>query len=224
MAEITLAAHTGRPTGSRASGRLRAEGKVPATVYGLGRDALTVTVEWRDLRHALTTDAGLNAIIDLSVDGAKSELTIVKDLQRHPIRRNVLHVDFLRVSADVAIEVEVPITLVGEAKEVINNDGLVEQLMFHLTVSAKPGAIPDELTVDISKLEIGHAIRVGDLTLPAGAETNVDPDEPVVTGAGAQAEELPEVEEGEAAEGEAAEGAEGGEAAADGGDAGDAEG
>ena len=224
MAEITLAAHTGRPTGSRASGRLRAEGKVPATVYGLGRDALTVTVEWRDLRHALTTDAGLNAIIDLSVDGAKSELTIVKDLQRHPIRRNVLHVDFLRVSADVAIEVEVPITLVGEAKEVINNDGLVEQLMFHLTVSAKPGAIPDELTVDISKLEIGHAIRVGDLTLPAGAETSVDPDEPVVTGAGAQAEELPEVEEAEGVEGEAADGAEGGEPTADGGDAGDAEG
>jgi large subunit ribosomal protein L25 len=224
MAEINLAARTGRPTGSRASGRLRAEGKVPATVYGLGRDAVSVTVEWRDLRHALTTDAGLNAIIDLSVDGAKSELTIVKDLQRHPIRRNVLHVDFLRVSADVAIEVEVPITLVGEAKEVINNDGIVEQLMFHLTVSAKPGAIPDELTVDISGLEIGHAIRVGDLTLPAGAETNVDPDEPVVTGAGAQAEELPEVEEAEGAEGEAAEEAEGGEAAADGGDAGDAEG
>ena len=224
MAEITLVARTGRPTGSRASGRLRAEGKVPATVYGLGGDAMTVTVEWRDLRHVLTTDAGLNAIIDLSVDDAASELTIVKDLQRHPIRRNVMHVDFLRVSADVAIEVEVPITLVGEAKEVINNEGIVEQLMFHLTVSAKPGAIPDELTVDISNLEIGHAIRVGDLTLPAGAETNVDADEPVVTGAGAQAEELPEVEEVEGAEGEAAEGAEGGEAAADGGDSGESEG
>jgi large subunit ribosomal protein L25 len=224
MAEINLAARTGRPTGSRASGRLRADGKVPATIYGLGRDAVTVSVEWRDLRHALTTDAGLNAIIDLSVDGAKSELAIVKDLQRHPIRRNVLHVDFLRVSADVAIEVEVPITLIGEAKEVINNDGIVEQLMFHLTVSAKPGAIPDELTVDITDLEIGHAIRVGDITLPAGAETNVDPEEPVVTGAGAQAEELPEVEEAEGAEGEEAEAAEGGEAAADGGDAGDAEG
>lgn len=224
MAEITLVARTGRPTGSRASGRLRAEGKVPATVYGLGGDAMTVTVEWRDLRHVLTTDAGLNAIIDLSVDDAPSELTIVKDLQRHPIRRNVMHVDFLRVSADVAIEVEVPITLVGEAKEVINNEGIVEQLMFHLTVSAKPGAIPDELTVDISNLEIGHAIRVGDLTLPAGAETNVDADEPVVTGAGAQAEELPEVEEVEGAEGEAAEGAEGGEAAADGGDSGESEG
>jgi large subunit ribosomal protein L25 len=219
MAEITLVARTGRPTGSRASGRLRAEGKVPATVYGLGHDALSVTVDWRDLRHVLTTDAGLNAIIDLSVDDAPSELTIVKDLQRHPIRRNVLHVDFLRVSADVAIEVDVPITLVGEAKAVINNDGIVEQLMFHLTVSAKPGAIPDELTVDITDLEIGHAIRVGDLTLPAGSETMVDAEEPVVTGAGAQAAEEEERAEGE--EGEEGEGAEGGETSADGEDAGE---
>jgi large subunit ribosomal protein L25 len=214
MAEITLAASTGRPTGSRASGRLRAEGKVPATVYGLGRDAASVTVDWRELRHVLTTDAGLNAIIDLSVDGASSEITIVKDLQRHPIRRNVLHVDFLRVSADVAIEVEVPITLVGEAKAVTGNDGIVEQQMFNLTVLAKPGAIPDELTVDITDLEIGHSIRVGDLTLPAGAETPVDADEPVVTGAGAQAEEAApaaEGEEGAAAEGEAGESAAGGD-------------
>jgi large subunit ribosomal protein L25 len=220
MAEITLAASTGRPTGSRASGRLRAEGKVPATVYGLGRESASVTVAWRDLRHVLTTDAGVNAIIELSVDGAARELTIVKDLQRHPIRRNVLHVDFLRVSADVAIEVDVPITLVGEAKEVVNNDGIVEQLMFHLTVSAKPGDIPDELTVDITELEIGHAIRVGDLTLPAGAETAVDIEEPVVIGSGAAIEEEP----AEAEEGEGEEGAEGGEAAAEGGDASETEG
>lgn len=215
MAEITLAASTGRPTGSRASGRLRAAGKVPATLYGLGREAVSVSVEWRELRHALTTDAGLNAIIDLSVDGAPSELTIVKDLQRHPIRRDVLHVDLLRVSADVAIEVEVPITLVGEAKAVTSNDGMVEQLMFHLTVLAKPGSIPDELTIDISDLEIGHALRVGDIELPSGAETNVDPEEPVVTGAGPQALEVEAPEaEAEAAEGEAAAPGEGGEAAA----------
>src|SRR5437773_2579222 len=124
MAEITLAASTGRPTGSRASGRLRAQGKVPGTVYGLGGDTVSVSVDWRDLRHVLTTEAGLNAVIDLSVDGRDTELAIVKELQRHPIRRNVLHVDLLRVSRDIAIEVDVPINLVGEAKEVTNNDGI----------------------------------------------------------------------------------------------------
>ncbi len=88
MAEITLTATTGRTTGTRSSRRLRAEGKVPAVVYGLGRDPVAVTVDWRELRTALTTDAGLNALIDLSIEGeGESQLAIVKDMQRHPIRR-----------------------------------------------------------------------------------------------------------------------------------------
>jgi large subunit ribosomal protein L25 len=206
MAEITLPAHSGRPTGSRPSNRLRAEGKVPATVYGLGGDAVTVSVEWRELRQALTTDAGMNALINLEIDDHASELTIVKELQRHPIRRSVLHIDFLRVSRDVAIEVEVPIVLVGEAEQVTREGGTVDQALFHLTISAKPGSIPNELTADISGLTIGDAVRVGDLTLPDGVETEVDPEEPVVIGSAPQVEELPEAAEGEAAEGEGAEG------------------
>ena len=206
MAEITLPAATGRTTGTRPSRRLRAEGRVPATVYGLGTDAASVSVDWRELRSALTTDAGLNALINLEIDGHASELTIVKDLQRHPIRRSVLHVDFLRVSRDVAIEVDVPIVLHGEAEEVTKNDGVVEHLLFQLAIRAKPGAIPNEITVDISGLTINEAIRVGDLTLPAGVETDADPEEPIVLGQPPQVEE-PEVaaegEEAEAAEGEA---------------------
>ena len=208
MAEITLPAATGRTTGTRPSKRLRADGRVPATVYGLGSEAVSVSVDWRSLRAALTTDAGLNALINLEVDGHASELTIVKDLQRHPIRRSVLHVDFLRVSRDVAIEVDVPVVLHGEAEEVMRNDGVVDHLLFQLTVRAKPGAIPNEISVDISGLEINASIRVGDLTLPEGVETDTDPEEPIVIGQPPRAEE-PEVAEGEEAE----EGA-GGEAAA----------
>jgi large subunit ribosomal protein L25 len=210
MAEITLPAHSGRPTGSRPSNRLRAEGKVPATVYGLGGDAVTVSVEWRDLRHALTTEAGMNALINLQVDDHAAELTIVKELQRHPIKRSVLHIDFLRVSRDVAIEVEVPIVLVGEAEQVTREGGTVDQALFHLTISAKPGSIPNELTVDISGLTIGDAVRVGDIALPEGVETEVDAEEPVVIGSAPQAEEVVEAAEGEPAE----EGAEGEPAAA----------
>ena len=223
MAEITLPAAVGRPTGTRPSRRLRAEGRVPATVYGLGRDPVSVTVDWRELRHALTTDAGLNALINLEVE-SETELTIVKELQRHPIKRNVLHVDFLRVSRDVAIEVEVPIVLHGEADEVLRNDGTVEQTLFHLTVRAKPGSIPNEIAVDVSALEINQSIRVGDLDLPSGAETDVDPEEAIVIGQPPQLEEpepVAEGEEGEAGEGaaEAGDGAggegEGGESAGD---------
>ena len=212
MAEITLPAHSGRTTGSRPSNRLRAEGKVPATVYGLGSDAVSVSVDWRELRHALTTEAGMNALINLEIDGHASELTIVKEMQRHPIKRNVLHVDFLRVSRDVAIEVDVPIVLEGEAEQVLRDGGIVEQALFHLTVRAKPGSIPNELSIDVSALTIGESLRVSDLTLPAGVETDVDPEEAVVIGQAPQAVELPEEaeaaegEEGEVAEGEAAEG------------------
>jgi large subunit ribosomal protein L25 len=216
MAEITLPAATGRTTGTRPSRRLRGDGRVPATVYGLGSEAVSVSVDWRELRGALTTDAGINALINLEVDGHASELTIVKDLQRHPIRRNVLHVDFLRVSRDVAIEVDVPIVLQGEAEEVTRNDGIVDHLLFQLTIRAKPGSIPNELTVDISGLAINDAIRVGDLTLPEGVETDADPEEPIVIGQPPRVEEPEPVAEGEegeaAAEGEAAE-----EAAAEGG-------
>ena len=207
MAEITLPAHSGRTTGTRPSKRLRAEGKVPGTVYGLGSDAVSVSVDWRELRHALTTEAGMNALINLEIDGHASELTIVKEMQRHPIKRTVLHVDFLRIDRDVAIEVEVPITMEGEAEQVMREGGLVEQALFHLTVKAKPGSIPNELTIDISSLTIGESLRVSDLALPPGVETDVDPEEAVAIGQAPQAVELPEEEAAEGEEGE--EGAEG---------------
>ena len=198
-------------------------------VYGLGGEPVSITVEWRPLRTALTTDAGLNVLIDLEVDGT-TDLTIIKDMQRHPIRGDVIHVDFLRVSADATIVVDVPILLEGEAKQVTDENGTVDQVLFALAVSAKPSDIPNELTVDISELTIGDTIRVENLTLPAGVTTDVDAEEAVVSGAIGITEddlETDAVSEDEAADGEAAEGdaeseggdAEGeGDADADGGD------
>jgi large subunit ribosomal protein L25 len=204
MAEITLQALTGRTTGSRASGRLRAEGKVPGVVYGLGREPQSVAVVWRELRQALTGEAGTNALIDLQVDGAGGDLVIVKEMQRHPVRRDVLHVDFLRVSRDQAISVEVPIVLHGDAHDVTSNDGVVDHVLYTLTIAAKPADIPNEIAVDVSGLQIGDAIRVGDLELPSGVTTDVDPEDAVVMASIAQAADLGEAPaaEGEEAEGE----------------------
>ena len=115
-------------------------------VYGLGVDPVAVTVEWRPFRETLITDAGLNVLIDLDIDGDVS-LCMVKELQRHPIRGNVLHVDFLRVSRDAAITVEVPIVLAGEAREVEMANGTIDQLLHALTMSAKPADIPNEIAV-----------------------------------------------------------------------------
>lgn len=180
MAELTLTADTGRPTGSRASGRLRATGKVPGVVYGLGADPVAVTVDWKALRAVLVTEAGLNALIDLHV-GDEAQLVVVKEMQRHKVRRDVMHVDFLRVRRDVAISVDVHIVLHGEPEKVLKADGVIEQALTALTVNAKPGEIPSELVVDISTLAVGDVIRVGDITLPAGVTTDVDVEDPVIS-------------------------------------------
>ena len=212
--DLILTAETGRTTGSRPARRLRGEGKVPGVVYGLNREPVSVVVPWAELRRVLTTEAGMNALIDLEVDG-RHDLTIVKDLQRDPVRRTVNHVDFLRIDRDAPISVEVPIVLVGEAHEVEINQGIVEQLLHALPITSKPSAIPTQLEADISALEIGGAVRVRDLTLPEGVSTDVDVEEQIAIGSITRAAQEEEAE-AEAAEGEAAEG-EGAEAAPEGG-------
>lgn len=223
MAEITLTATTDRPVGTRAARRLRSEGKIPAVVYGLGTDPVPVAVQWRELRLALTTDAGFNALIDLEIDGQK-QLSIVKEMQRHPVTAGVVHVDFLLIRADQAISVDVPVVLTGDAEELTKEQGMVEQLMLALHITAKPGDIPDELSFDISGLSIGDTVTVADLRLPAGVTTEVDVDDIVasaqVSQAALAAEEIAEADaevaaeqsdeesdaEGESGEADAAEG------------------
>jgi large subunit ribosomal protein L25 len=215
LADIVLAAQAGRPTGSSASRRLRATGKVPAVVYGRGTDPRAVSVDWRELRGALTTDQGVNALLTLDLDGRKTK-AIVKDLQRHPVRRDVLHVDFLEVDPDKPVDTEVTIVLEGEPEKVTREQGVVEQILNALVVTGKPADIPGHIAVDVSELEIGQTITVAELDLPAGLTTDVDPEETVAT-AKITSLALAEEEEGEEGEeGEGAEGAEGAEAQAEG--------
>jgi large subunit ribosomal protein L25 len=204
MAEVTLTVESGRVIGSRSSGRLRTEGKIPAVLYGHGMQPVSFAVDRRALRAALHTEAGHNAVVDLSLDGS-AHLAIVKELQRHPVRNEVIHVDFLAVNRDEVVTVEVPVVLEGEATAVHLQNGTVDQQLFSLTMHAKPGDIPNSIVVDISGLSIGDAIRIGDLTLPAGATTDVDLEDVVVvaqsTRAGIEGEE-DEATTGEAAEGD----------------------
>jgi large subunit ribosomal protein L25 len=215
--EIALPVELGRPTGSRPAGRLRAAGKVPAIVYGHGLSPVNVAVEGRALRAALMTDAGLNALMTVQLDGSE-HLVMARDIQRDPVRHKVIHVDFQIVRRDEVMTVEVPISLVGEAEAVHREDGIIAQELFTLTVQATPGNIPNNIEVDITELKVGDAIRVGDLKLPSGASTDVDPESAIVVGQPPQVEAVEEPAEGE----EGVEGVEG-EAAVDGesGDAGD---
>ena len=202
--EVTLIAEPGRTIGTRPSGRLRTEGRIPGVVYGHGISPLSVSVSRKDLRAVLHTDAGHNAVINLTVGGEK-HLTIVKDLQRHPVRNEVTHVNFLVVNVNEVVSVDVPIVVTGESAAIKAASGTVDLQMHALSVQTTPGNIPNELTIDVTDLDIGDHIRVGDLVLPSGVSTDVDPEETVVlaqvTRATIEAEEL-EAEAAEAAEGE----------------------
>jgi len=218
MSDLLLSAETGRTDGSRPSRRLRREGKIPAVVYGLDVGPIAVSVAWPELRRCLTTDAGINALITLDIDGA-NHLSVVKDIQRHPTRRDVLHVDFLRVTEDQQIEVNVPVVLQGEARQVTQFDGMVDQSMYEMAILVKPTAVPQEIIVDITDLELGATVKVSDVVLPEGAESAMDPDETVAIALITRStrEAIRRAEQGEAAEVDGADGAGG----SDGGDEGE---
>jgi large subunit ribosomal protein L25 len=206
MSEVTLIAQTGRTIGTSSSKRLRAEGQIPAVLYGHGMASLSIHVDRRELRHALTGPAGANALVNLQVDGT-THPTIVKALQRDPIKRSVSHVDFLVVSLDEIIEVSVPFHLEGEAKAVIAEGGLVDAAVDTITVRTTPRNVPGAFSWDISEMQIGDVVRVSELTMPEGVELVDDPEAAIVTALAAQVEKVEEVEEvegEEVAEGEAA--------------------
>jgi large subunit ribosomal protein L25 len=179
--DISLTVETGRPVGSRVSGRLRAEGRVPGVVYGLGREPVAVSVGWPELRRALNTPAGLNALIELTVDG-DTNLSVVKDLQRDPVRRSVRHVDFMLIDRNAPLSVDVPLNLEGVSPKLEAVKGIVDQVVYNLTVKARPGHIPTQIDVDVSEIELGGSVKVGDITLPDGVTTEVDPETAVAQG------------------------------------------
>jgi large subunit ribosomal protein L25 len=200
MAEINLVAEPGRTIGSASSRRLRAAGRIPAVVYGHGSEGVSVSVDGRDLRHALSGAAGLNQLLNIKI-GTESHLAMARAIQRHPVRHTVLLVDFQVVRRDEVIAADVPIVIIGEATEVEREKGIIEQLLTSLSINATPALIPTGIEIDISALTIGEGIRVGDIALPAGVTTEIAPDEIVVLASIPRAT----VEEGA----EAAEGAEG---------------
>tara|TARA_B100000161_G_scaffold92337_1_gene64928 strand:- start:6071 stop:6739 length:669 start_codon:yes stop_codon:yes gene_type:complete len=211
MADLVLNTEEKTTIGSRSSRRLRRDGKVPGVLYGLGQDPEIFSVDYGDLRGALNTDAGLNALIQLSVNGT-NQLSILKTLQRHPVRDEVIHVDFVRVDPNQELAVEVPIVLEGVAKKVTDQNGMVDQTMFSLSVLSLPDSIPNELTANVSELEINDAIRVSDVVLPEGVRTEVDPEEAIAVGTVTRstmesmaAEEAAEIEGDEEMEGETSE-------------------
>jgi large subunit ribosomal protein L25 len=214
------------PGGSRSARRLRREGNVLGVVYGGGEDPVSFQVPARELRHVLQS-AG--AVLDLSIEGAQASPVVVKDLVRHPITGETVHLDLLRVRLDVKIQATVVLELTGaEDAPGIKDGGVLEQITRELTIEALPTDIPDSLTHDVSAMEINDTLTLEALTPPSTVTFADDPETVIatLTPPRLQLETEEEIEaetevvgEGkEAAEGEAEEGeaAEGGEAEASG--------
>ena len=203
--DLTLTAEPRTEKGTRPAGRLRRQGKVPAVVYGLDTETVNVSVPARELSHILAGEAGANALITLKLDGEEA-LTLARQIQRHPTRGDLVHVDFIRIRRDVAVQAEIPVHLEGEAAGV-RDGGVLEQLLFTLSIEAKPADIPNALTVDVSALEINDKILVEELRVPQGVALQHEADELVVQVIPPRVEEEPEPEEpveGELVEGEEA--------------------
>jgi large subunit ribosomal protein L25 len=207
MSEATLTAEKRTDIGSRPAGRLRRQGLVPAVVYGLGNETVSVTVPGHDL--SLILARGANTLITLRLDG-EEQLALARQVQRHPVKGSLVHVDFIRVRADQAVQAEVPVHLEGTS-EGVSMGGMLEQGLFAVSIEALPRDIPAALAVDIAPLQIGDGVHVRDLELPPGVTVLTDADELI---AHVVAPRVAEAEAEEAAEGEAPEG----EAAAAGGE------
>jgi large subunit ribosomal protein L25 len=205
--DTSLVAETRDVVGSRPTRRLRTSGRIPAVVYGDGVGPLAVSVEARMLRHALSTAAGLNAVLSVRV-GSEEYTAMAREIQRHPVRGTVTHVDFQVVDPDQPVSADVTVVLTGEPIDLQHQDGVLDQQLFSISVRAKPSEIPQHFEVDISSLVVGSAVRISDVTVPAGVEIDLDPE--TIIAAGQAPRVVREEGEGEGAEG-AEEGAEGGE-------------
>jgi large subunit ribosomal protein L25 len=198
--DVVLIAEPRSERGTGPAGRLRRAGRLPAVVYGLGEDAASVTVPAHDLDLILAK--GVNSLITLRLDGTDL-LALARQVQRDPVRGTLVHVDFVRVSVDVAILADVALILVGEPIGV-RNGGLLDQQLFSIPVEAKPQDIPAAIEIDVSALDLADQLRVADVPLPAGVVTTLESDTLLAAIAVPRglAGEGEEGEGGEAAEGE----------------------
>lgn len=188
-------------SGTRPSKRLRREGRVPGVVYGASVDPQPIHVSSRDLYTVLHTEAGLNAIIELDVEG-DAVLTVAREVQRHPVRGEIEHLDFIEVRMDTEIQAEVGVEYTGSPIGVRDEGGIVETIENSVTISALPTAIPSSIEVSIEHLSLGDTLKGSDLPTIEGVTYEIDEDAPLLTvvAPAAIVEETPELLEGEEGE------------------------
>ena len=156
-------------TGKGHNRRLRREGRVPGVLYGAGRDARPISLDWNTLMHQMEREAFYTSILSLK-EGGNTQPVIVKDVQRHPIKPQILHIDFQRILEDEEISLNVPIHFLGEeqAKGVKLQGGEIQHLMTEIEISCLPKDLPEFIELDVSKLELNEVLHLSDVAVPEG--------------------------------------------------------
>jgi large subunit ribosomal protein L25 len=168
-----------RPAGNKNDARrVRRDGKLPAVVYGAGKDAISVSLDPRQVTRILHSQTGHNTIFDLALNGEQTKAMIV-DWQYEPIKGALLHIDLKRIAMDKALTVEVPIVLKGEAAGVKQQGGILEQILREVEIECLPGDIPSHIEADVSELVFGKVLRVVDLPHSAKLKFLTDANSPV---------------------------------------------
>jgi large subunit ribosomal protein L25 len=162
---VSLSATAREKTGKGAARQARFEKKVPAVVYGHGRNAQSVMVDALALEKALTGIEAESTLIELTVDGKKSR-ALIREIQRHPLRPDIIHVDFYEIKADEKITLKVPVHLTGTADGVRNAGGVLDQVTREVEIEVLPEHIPDRVELDVTALKIGDSLHVSELVIP----------------------------------------------------------
>ena len=188
MATATLNAKPRQDTGKGVSRKLRAAREVPGVIYGSGRQPQPLTVNSRDFERLAERVRITSTVIELALDG-KTARTLIRELQRDPIKRTVIHVDFQELVAGEKVTVSVPLRFTGTPEGVKTGGGILEETMHQLEVTCDPANIPDHIDVDVTALTIGHSLHVGDVKLPEGVEVVDDPEQTIAVVSAPKAEE-----------------------------------
>ena len=209
--EANLKATLRESIGSGQSRRLRNDGLLPAVVYGLGMEPVSIALNAREFTSALKTEAGSNVILNLEVV-KKKYTTLAREIQKHPYKNEFLHIDLIQIDLTQKVEANVQINFLGTPLGVKDEGGLVQTINSTITVSTLPSSIPSSLDLDISELNVGENATVLDVKLPEGVELASEDDDSILVTitlprAAVEEEEAIEGLEGEELEGE--EGAEG---------------
>lgn len=173
MATARLSVTPRDQSGKGAARALRREGRVPAVIYGHGREPQSLAVDTRALERLLAGIAAGSTVIELDLDGRTSR-TLIREIQRHPFKRTILHVDFQELVAGERVSMKLPLVVTGVPEGVRLGGGVLDQILYELMIEADPSAIPSHLDVDVTTMQIAQTLHVSDLTLPAGVTAMED--------------------------------------------------